>query len=244
MQNAFQTQTHTGIILSLTPSLQKVSYITVLTKNHGLIDIKHRIPSKLQHRNSGKLEPFTQGQFQLYTKGTIPTLQEIHQAKNTQLENITPNNLYLLSYFVKLTKQLFPKEQGIPLVYQSWIQILNNLKDLPPEKIYLYFLAQLIIQTGIMPNLKKCNNTQELLNQISYFSSKECSLTNIQLNDLDIKITLETRKLIHNLNHLDTIQKIKIPQSAYKDALNFLVNIIASYINKPPHTIMPPSELF
>lgn len=240
---SFSSHTSKGIILSLSPALHNVSYISLLTKDQGLIDIKTRIPSKLQHRNSGKLEPFTVGEFQLYTRSATPTLQEIHNAQNQVLISITPNQLYLLNYFVKITKKIFPKEQAIPLTYQAWETILDNLNSIPSKILTLFFLRALIKQAGIMPNLKTCENNQAL-NNTCYFDPSRNSLNNQAQNINDLKVELNTRKLVHNLNNLELINSLNINHETRNNCLLFLVNVIGSYTHTNPQGLMPPSEQF
>ncbi len=205
--------------------------VTLLTKDHGLIDVFAKSPRKVGSRFGSSLEPLT------YSKVAFIGKQQSNLPRLIQSDIIKPFsklreefNLFMaLSEALELTKKILP--QGVPQrgPFQLLLNMLISLeegKDL--KKQIIYYKIKLLKFAGFAPGLERCIRCSSPTNR---FSLSEGTLLCSKCSPSSEHLIIENS--IKNLYNFmlrirpSVLDRLKITE----DTLKGLERVINSHIN-------------
>ena len=236
-----------GIVLKQKKYLNEQKYLTLLTSQRGLIDVKLRIFGKINkniHRNVNVLGYYYFDIFDGNHGYVVDSAETIEPFFNLRYD---PEKLALAQYFCELTYLLVPSKQRalrhLNLLLNSlWLVEKNRYSH---DFIKCVFELRLLSLSGYMPNLVGCkiccNYEKEKMFYIPFQGELICSdcLKNINCKYDIFELTKPVLYAMRYVIYKDDkdIFKFKIHPEQLKYLSNLIEKIVLTFSEKKPITL-------
>jgi len=200
----------------------------VFTEKNGKISVMAKGAWRPKNTTGPMLEPMNHISIQYYHKKSrqIQVLKDAHLVQ--QFFNIRSdlNKIILGQAIVEILDKSTPEENPLPVLYRLGWRILErmNASNVNYWVLFSFYLYQLSLRLGFMPNLKTCYKCQSLLNKAliddkaGELICPNCNLYGkLFLNDNSLNFL----KNLENM-HLDEIENQMYSSLEILNAVNFL----------------------
>ena len=223
-----------GIILK-TISYSDTSVITrIFTEDYGKIAVIAKGARKPKNFVTGILEPLNHLNIQYYHKNnrSIQIFKEANFLKNFYFIRNNYKKLVISLAVIEALDKSTIENNPSPILYRLTWRILEKINYTSNNCIlfFSFFLMQLSIRTGFMPELEKCYKCYNTLVEAGIDIKKYEIVCKNCLIDKHYKLSSETMLLLKDLVsiHIDKLELYKYNKNCIKETILFL-NLFTFY---------------
>jgi len=226
-----------AIVLKRIPYGDTSVICRVFTEKMGKVSILAKGAWKPKNAAGPVLEPINHIHIQFYHKNTR-NIQILKETGFVQQFSALRNNLcriiLALAVVEIIDKSLFDSNPS-PILYRLVWRVLDKLNDENQNFwfVFSFFLYQLLLQLGFMPDLKNCSKcSQELLRGgiDNYSGELVCPGCVDQYQMKATKISFIFLKQLTSL-HLDDLNTISLPNSDIIDSIHLLESFLLFHVD-------------
>jgi len=217
-----------AIILKTIPYGDSSIISRLLTENHGKITIMAKGAWRPKKATGPILEPMNHVHLQYYHKNSrdIQILKDVELIRQFSILRSRLDRIVLGQTIVEVLDKSTPENYPLPILYRLGWRVLDKMNhpDMNYWMVFTFYLYQLSLRLGFMPNLKTCCQCKSILscafidNRIGELICPDCvSQSKLSLN----KDSIIFLQKLENM-HLDDISSKMTNSSEMFNSLRFL----------------------
>ncbi len=189
--------------------------VTLFTKNSGKITLMAKGARKPKSPFAAQLEPMNILNINYFHKDSrnIQLLKESTFIDNSMSIRETYESLNYGLSIVEILDKLLQEYDVDPIIYRLCIKTLSAIKDSLAQYdiIFSFFLLQLSIRLGFMPELNRCCNCTQPLETAKFDEHRGELMCENCVHGGEIKFSAGTIKLLQALikTHIDNLHELK-----------------------------------
>jgi DNA repair protein RecO (recombination protein O) len=217
-----------GIIWNIQPFQERDALLTMITKEHGKLNILAKGIRSQKSRQSGVLQPFSCVAFSRTKPKMEKSLSRLLRSElRYKIAIHDPIVFSQLSLLSEVCRRFCAEGHSIPSVFELWEEFLQ-IKFQKPLNEICGFLVQFFTKLGLFPNFQKCTKSGIKFSEHHSIIWEDCS--GVFCNEYGSKINSMTQKTL-SFSQLKSLFFFQHTRPQYFSRLSFSVNEAQKLMN-------------